>query len=105
KHSDPSAPSDLAVADVTFSSTDGTPIRAWLALARVGAPAVVLIHGFKTSRAEMLPWARFLHDGGYNALLLELRAAGRRGGGTIGLGATEPRDVRSEEHTSELQSR
>ena len=93
KHSDPVAPSDLAVADVTFESTDGTPIHAWLAFARVGAPAVILIHGFKTSRAEMLPWARFLHDAGYNALLLDLRGAGRSGGGTIGLGATEPRDV------------
>lgn len=84
---------DLGVADVTFQSTDGTPIRAWLAPARVGAPAVVLVHGFKTSREEMLPWARFLHDGGYNALLLDLRGAGRSGGGTIGLGATEPRDI------------
>src|SRR5438477_548349 len=52
-----------------------------------------LIEGFKTSRAEMLPWARFLHDAGYNALLLDLRGAGQSGGGTIGLGATEPRDV------------
>ncbi len=92
-HSEPSVPTDLGVADVTFESTDGTPIHAWLAPAKVGAPAVVLIHGFKTSRAEMLPWARFLHDAGYNALLLDLRGAGRSGGGTIGLGATEPRDI------------
>jgi alpha-beta hydrolase superfamily lysophospholipase len=93
QHSEPGVPADLGVADVTFESTDGTPIRAWLALAKAGAPAVVLIHGFKTSRAEMLPWARFLHDAGYNALLLDLRGAGRSGGATIGLGATETRDV------------
>jgi alpha-beta hydrolase superfamily lysophospholipase len=93
RHSDSTAPSDLGVADVTFESTDGTTIRAWLALAKVGAPAVVLVHGFKTSREEMLPWARFLHNAGYNALLLDLRGAGRSGGGTIGLGATEPRDI------------
>jgi len=92
-HSDPIVPTDVGVADVTFDSTDGTPIHAWLALAQVGAPAVVLVHGFKTSRAEMLPWARFLHSAGYNALLLDLRGAGRSGGGTIGLGATEPRDI------------
>ena len=93
QHSDASAPADLSVADVTFKSTDETPIRAWLAPAKVGAPAVVLVHGFKTSRAEMLPWARFLHDAGYNALLLDLRGAGRSGGATIGLGATETRDI------------
>ena len=91
--SDPGVPADLGVADVSFESTDGTTIRAWLALAKVGAPAVVLVHGFKTSRAEMLPWARFLHDAGYNALLLDLRGAGRSAAGTIGLGATEPRDI------------
>jgi len=93
QHSDSSVPTDLGVADVTFESTDGTPIRAWLAPAKIGAPAVVLVHGFKTSRAEMLPWARFLHEAGYNALLLDLRGAGRSGGATIGLGATETRDI------------
>jgi len=92
-HSDAGAPTDLSVAEVTFESTDGTPIRAWLAPAKVGAPAVVLVHGFKTSRVEMLPWARFLHGAGYNALLLDLRGAGRSGGATIGLGATETRDI------------
>jgi alpha-beta hydrolase superfamily lysophospholipase len=93
QHSTPTVPTDIGVADVGFESTDGTPIRAWLALAKVGAPAVVLVHGFKTSRDEMLPWARFLHGAGYNALLLDLRGAGRSGGGTIGLGATETRDI------------
>ena len=93
QHSDPSVPTDLAVADITFQSTDGTPIHAWLAPANVGTPAVVLVHGFKTSRAEMLPWARFLHAAGYNTLLLDLRGAGRSGGNTIGLGATETHDI------------
>jgi alpha-beta hydrolase superfamily lysophospholipase len=93
QHSEPSVPTDLRVEDVSFESTDGTRIHAWLALAKVGAPAVVLVHGFKTSREEMLPWARFVHNAGYNALLLDLRGAGRSGGGTIGLGATEPRDI------------
>ena len=93
RHSDPIVPTDIGVADVGFDSTDGTPIRAWLALAKVGAPAVVLVHGFKTSRAEMLPWARILHAAGYNSLLLDLRGTGRSGGGTIGLGATETRDI------------
>jgi hypothetical protein len=48
RHSDPTVPTDIPVADIGFDSTDGTPIRAWLALAKVGAPAVVLVHGFKT---------------------------------------------------------
>jgi len=93
RHSDPSVPTDIGVADIGFDSTDGTPVRAWLALAKVGAPAIVLVHGFKTSREEMLPWARILHNAGYNALLLDLRGTGRSGGAAIGLGATETRDI------------
>ena len=93
RYSDSAVPTDIGVAEVGFESTDGTPIRAWLALAKVGAPAVVLVHGFKTSRMEMLPWARILHAAGYNSLLLDLRGTGRSGGGTIGLGATETRDI------------
>jgi len=87
--SDPQAPSDLAVIDLT------TPrgVSAWLVRATAGAPAVVLVHGFKGSREEMLPWARFIHDAGYNVALFDTRGCGRSAGAVVGLGATEPQDI------------
>jgi predicted alpha/beta-fold hydrolase len=87
--SDPQVPSDLAVIDTT------TPrgVSAWLVRATAGAPAVVLVHGFKGSREEMLPWARFIHDAGYNVALFDTRGCGKSAGAVVGLGATEPQDI------------
>jgi len=88
RHTDPVAPADLVVEELRF-----VELAAWTMHTVHGAPAVVLVHGFKTSRQEMVPWARFLHDGGYNVLLLDTRGCGKSGGSTVGLGATEPHDI------------
>ena len=93
KRSDPQPPANMAVEDVVFNATDDVELGAWLVRASLAAPAVVLVHGFKGSRQEMLPWARFHHDGGYNVLLIDTRGCGKSGGTTVGLGATEPRDI------------
>jgi len=87
--SDPHPPGDLAVVDIT------TPrgVAAWLVRAEPGAPAVVLLHGFKGNREEMLPWARFIHEAGYNVALLDSRGCGKSAGAFVGLGATEPQDI------------
>ena len=90
--SDPAAPIDLAVESVDFSRGDGVNLNGWLVRSAVGQPAVVLVHGFKGSREEMLPWARFLHAAGYNVVLFDSRGCGKSGGATVGLGATESRD-------------
>ena len=100
-HTDPVAPADLALEDLRFTVGPDVPpsavrdveLAAWTLHTVHGAPAVVLVHGFKTSREEMIPWARFLHDAGYNVLLLDTRGAGKSGGSTVGLGATEPHDI------------
>ena len=98
--SDPLAPRDLVVEEVRFKTgadnaltEAGVELAGWTIHSVHGAPAVVLVHGFKSSRQEMLPWARFIHDAGYNVLLFDTRGCGRSGGTTVGLGATEPRDI------------
>jgi pimeloyl-ACP methyl ester carboxylesterase len=100
RSSEPVAPRDLVVEDVRFKAgpdsdlTQGNvELAGWSIYTVHGAPAVVLVHGFKTSREEMLPWARLFHDGGYNVLLFDTRGCGQSGGSTVGLGATEPRDI------------
>ena len=98
--SDPVAPQDLVVEDVRFKAGPGSALTeadvdlaGWTIHSVHGAPAVVLVHGFKSSRQEMLPWAHFIHDAGYNVLLFDTRGCGQSGGSTVGLGATEPRDI------------
>jgi len=83
----------IPLQDVRFDAADGVHLAGWLALASPSAPTVILVHGFKGSRAEMLPWARFLHAAGYNVLLYDSRGCGRSDGWRITLGAREPLDV------------
>jgi uncharacterized protein len=85
-------PPDLTVERVTFGPVDAR-LEGWLVRATPGAPAVVLGHGFKASRQEMVPWARFLHEAGYNVLLFDTRACGQSGGATVGLGAIEAQNI------------
>lgn len=83
----------LPAQEVHFVATDGVQLAGWLAVASPHAPTIILVHGFKGTRAYMLPWARFLFAAGYNVLLYDSRGCGESAGWGIGLGATEPRDV------------
>jgi alpha-beta hydrolase superfamily lysophospholipase len=83
----------LPVRDIAFTASDGVRLSGWLALASPDAPTAILVHGFKGSRSEMLPWARFLYAAGYNVLLYDSRGCGQSAGWGIGLGASEPDDV------------
>ena len=90
RSSDPVAPKDLQVEDFRFKAgadselaqTTGE-LAGWTVQTVHGAPAVILVHGFKTSREEMLPWARFLHD----ALDFERHAKDRILAGEAAVGA------------------
>lgn len=83
----------LPVQEVHFQATDGVHLAGWLAIASAQAPTVILVHGFKGSRVDMLPWARFLYAAGYNVLLYDSRGCGASEGWGIALGAREPEDV------------
>jgi len=83
----------VPVQAVTFTATDGVRLAGWFALASPQAPTIILIHGFRGSRVDMLPWARFLFVAGYNVLLFDDRGCGQSAGWQITLGAREPDDV------------
>jgi uncharacterized protein len=81
------------VQNVQFTSTDGIKISGWLARANPKAPTIILVHGFKGNRTEMIPAAQILYKGGYNVLLYDSRGCGSSEGWDITLGAREPLDV------------
>ncbi|MBO0792048.1 MAG: alpha/beta fold hydrolase, partial [Ktedonobacteraceae bacterium] len=89
----PMAPRDLPVHEVHFDAIDGAHLAGWLVIASPQKPTIILVHGFKGSRVEMLPWARFLYHGGYNVLLYDSRGCGESEGWGSALGAREPNDV------------
>jgi alpha-beta hydrolase superfamily lysophospholipase len=78
--------------DVTFTASDGVRLSGTYLPVDGARAAVVLVHGFKNTRADMLDHARFLHDSGYTSLIYDSRGCGASDG-TFGVGATEDRDI------------
>jgi fermentation-respiration switch protein FrsA (DUF1100 family) len=89
-------PQDYALASetVSFSATDGVPIKAWWLPAPAPARGTVIIApGGDHTRQVMLPRSVFLVHGGYNVLAIDLRDHGESGGQFISPGLVERRDL------------
>jgi fermentation-respiration switch protein FrsA (DUF1100 family) len=87
------ATAGLPARDVRFTAADGAHLVGWLALRSPDAPTIILVHGFKAARQNMLPWARYLYATGYNVLLYDSRGCGQSEGWHIDLGAGETTDL------------
>ncbi|MGH8758218.1 MAG: alpha/beta hydrolase [Burkholderiales bacterium] len=77
---------------VTFQSASGSLIRGWW-VAGAGRGAVVLLHGIKGNRLDMVGRAEFLNRAGYSVLLFDFQAHGESPGGHVTLGYLEARDA------------
>ena len=78
------APPDLNAVNVRIGTVAG-----WMMRGRPGAGAVLLLHGVRGNRADMVERARFLARDGYTVLLIDLPAHGESGGERITFGARE----------------
>ena len=87
------APSSLGVENVTFQSASGSLVHGWFATGMKGQGAVLLLHGVRGDRRDMLSRASFLHDLGYSVLLIDFQAHGESPGDRITFGDRESRDV------------
>lgn len=88
-------PEGLNGREVEFASGSGSTLRGWLVEGRVGAGAVVLMHGVRGSRLQMLSRARFLAAAGYTVLLFDFQSHGESGGERITFGHLESLDARA----------
>lgn len=88
-------PADLRGRAVEFESASGATIRGWLVPGERGAGVVVLVHGVRGSRLNMLGRARFLSAAGYTVLLFDFQAHGESEGSRITTGYLESRDARA----------
>ena len=64
--------------EVVVVPSDAGPLPGWFVPAPGGrpAPAVVLVHGWESNRARMLPNVRFLHAAGFATLVFDVRGHG-----------------------------
>lgn len=86
-------PSDLHAVSVEMYSASGQPVFGWMVRGRPGVGAVLLLHGVRANRIEMLDRARFLGSLGYSVLLIDLPAHGESAGEHITYGIAESQGV------------
>jgi uncharacterized protein len=84
----------LKAEDVSFLSSDGIKLSAWLIRAQ-GAPraSIIIAHGINGNRSDMLSRAAFLVHDGYDVLLVDMRGHGKSGGDYAAPGYLEALDV------------
>jgi len=90
----PAVPPGLQARAVTIPVPGGT-VAGWLAAGEPGQGAVLLLHGVRSSRLQMVGRAKFLQAAGYTALLIDLPAHGESTGDRITFGATESAAIRA----------
>jgi pimeloyl-ACP methyl ester carboxylesterase len=88
-------PADLAGHALKVPSPAAGVLKGWLLPGRREGGAVLLLHGLRASRLDMLSRARFLHALGYTVMLFDSRAHGESGGQRITFGYMESIDART----------
>jgi fermentation-respiration switch protein FrsA (DUF1100 family) len=78
---------------VQFAATDGVQLAGWFVPQPGAKRAVVLLHGYGSSRKQMLARAKFFHDAGYAVFLYDARGQGTSSGDHVSIGLLETRDL------------
>lgn len=94
-------PADLAARAVSLpvaapaGPRPAAPVAGWYTPGQPGRGAVLLLHGVRGDRRQMLGRARFLARQGYATLMIDLPAHGESVGSRITFGAREAEGVRA----------
>lgn len=90
------ADAGLYYRDLTLTTRDGVNLSAWYVPAATdGAPTVVLAHGLLGSKLGMLRFVPWLHDAGYNVMLLDFRGHGESDPRPSSIGPDEVMDIQA----------
>ena len=86
-------PDDLPLRALRIPRADGGSVAAWFAAGNARQGGILLLHGIRSDRRQMLNRARFLFAAGYSVLLIDLQAHGETPGHRITFGYRESFDV------------
>jgi alpha-beta hydrolase superfamily lysophospholipase len=89
------APASFAVESVSFPSNSGATIHGWLVGSQTNRAVVILQHGIRGSRKDLVERARFLSDAGYAVLMFDFQGHGESIGSHITFGYLESRDAQA----------
>jgi uncharacterized protein len=87
------APPDLAAESIELKTGANQSVAGWVIRGRPGFGAVLLLHGVRADRRDMIGRAKFLHAQGYSVLLIDLPAHGESAGDHITYGLKEGEGV------------
>ncbi len=82
----------LRFEDVAVTTADGLRLHGWYVPA-TGPATIILVHGYKDTRASLLGVAEILHRHGYRVLLTSLRGHDTNDGELVSFGLRETDDV------------
>jgi uncharacterized protein len=86
-------PSDLPARSVVLRTPTNETVAGWLVCGKPSFGAVVLLHGVRGDRRQMLGRAKFLNKLGYTVLLIDLPGHGESTGTRITFGVREAEGV------------
>jgi alpha-beta hydrolase superfamily lysophospholipase len=89
QHAIGAAPPDLQAVTVHIAVPGRDEVVGWFAAGKPANGAVLLLHGVRGDRRQMLERARFLHREGYSVLLIDLPGHGESKAARISLGHEE----------------
>lgn len=89
------APKELEAKPVNLQTSSNQTVAGWFIRARAERGAVLLLHGVRADRRQMLERAKFLNREGYSVLLIDLPAHGESAGNRITFGRREAAGVRA----------
>jgi len=79
--------------NVTFTSKTGQSLSGWFVRGNIERGGVLLMHGVRSNRREMIERAIFLNQSGYSVLLFDFQAHGESPGKHITFGYLESQDA------------
>jgi uncharacterized protein len=88
-------PADLPVEAITIPSASGSRLSAWFIPGEPRGGAVLLMHGVRANRLQMLERARLFHRERFTVLLFDFQAEGESPGEAITFGYLEAKDGRA----------
>lgn len=80
---------------IALRTDTGEAVAGWAADGRPGGGAVLLLHGVRSDRRQMLDRAQWLHREGYAVVLIDLPAHGESSGDRITFGQRESAGVQA----------
>jgi uncharacterized protein len=86
-------PKELSASAVSIPNPGHPPVAGWLSRGTAGSGAVLLLHGVRSDRRQMIARAKFLRRLGYSVLMIDLPGHGESEAKHITFGANESTGV------------